>query len=95
MQPTIQYNCIVLYCIVLYCIVAIPSFHLLCDDIEIQNLNNSNSMKFRESLLKFEVVTEASKFSNYSDKPDYHLPVLTSCKYYTINEVQKLKCLSI
>ena len=30
---------------------------ILCDNIEIQNLNNNNSMKFCESLPKFEVVT--------------------------------------
>ena len=67
----------------------------LCDDVEIQNLNNSNSLKFCESLPKFEVVSEVSKFANHSDnEPDYNLPVHTSCKYYTINEVQNLKTAS-
>ena len=49
-------------------------------------------MKFCDSLPKFEVITEVSKFSNYPDnEPDYNLPVRTNCKYYMINEVQKLK----
>ena len=38
--------------------------------------------------MKFEVLTEVSKFSNYSDNDlDYNLPICTSCKYYIINEV--------
>ena len=64
----------------------------LCDDIEINNMNNSNSMKFCDSISKFEVVAEASKFSNYTDNdPDYNLPISSSCRYYTINEIQNLK----
>ena len=55
-------------------------------------MNNSNPMKFCDSLSKFEVVSEASKFSNYTDNdPDYNLPISSSCRYYTINEIQKLK----
>ena len=49
-------------------------------------------MKFCNSLPQFEVITEVSKFSNYPDnEPDYNLPIHTSCKFYMINEVQKLK----
>ena len=55
------------------------------DDTEIQNLNNSNSMRFCESLPKLEVLTEVSKFANQSDNVvDYNLPIHSSCKYYTI-----------
>ena len=49
-------------------------------------------MSFCECLPKLEVVTEVSKFSNLSDNEvDYNLPILSSCKYYSVNEVQKLK----
>ena len=56
-----------------HCLLCIVKFHhfnfpfTLCDDTEIQNLNNSNSMSFCESLPKLEVLTEVSKFSNQSD----------------------------
>ena len=81
-----------------HCLLCKIKFHhinfpfTLCDDIEINNMNNSNSMKFCDSLSKFEVVAEASKFSNYTDNdPDYNLPISSSCRYYTINEIQNLK----
>ena len=64
----------------------------LCDDTEILNLNNSNSMRFCESLPKLQVMTEVNKFSiQLENELDYNLPVLSSCKYYSVNEVQNLK----
>ena len=64
----------------------------LCDDIEIQNINNSNSIKFCECLPSFNVVNDVSKFSNqYHNEVDYNLPIYTSCKYYTVGEFQNLK----
>ena len=49
-------------------------------------------MRFCESLPKIEVLTEVSKFDNQSDNEvDYNLPIHSSCKYYTVNEVQNLK----
>ena len=49
-------------------------------------------MKFCESLPKFEVRNEASKFSfNSENELDYNLPVHSSCNYYTAKEVQNLK----
>ena len=63
-----------------------------CDDIEIQNINNSNSLRFCESLSRFEVVSEVSKFSNITcNEVDYNLPVRTTCKYYSANEFLNLK----
>ena len=63
----------------------------LCDDIEIQNINNSNSIRYCESLPAFEVVNEVSKFSNQSNNEvDYNLPARSTCKYYTVNEFQKV-----
>ena len=45
-----------------------------------------------DSLPKFAIVNEVSKFSNQYDKEiDYNLPVCTSYKYYTVNEFQTLK----
>ena len=64
----------------------------LCDDNEIRNLNNSNSMRFCESLPKLQIMTEVSKFSNQLDNEvDYNLPIRLNCKYFTVNEVQNLK----
>ena len=64
----------------------------LCDDIEIQNINNSNSLRFCEFLSRFEVVSEVSKFSNITcNEIDYNLPVRTTCKYYSANEFLNLK----
>ena len=63
----------------------------LCDDIEIQNINNSNAIRYCESLPAFEVVNGVSKFSNQSNNEvDFNLPVRSTCKYYTVNEFQKL-----
>ena len=45
-------------------------------------------MKFFESLLKFEVVNEASKFSfNSENELDRYLPMRSSCNYYMTIEV--------
>ena len=66
----------------------------LCDDIEIQNLNNRN-MRFCQSLPNLEILTEVSKFSNQSNNEvDYNLPILSTCKYYSVNEIQNLKCIN-
>ena len=63
----------------------------LCDNIEIENLNNSNSIRICESLPKLDVMTEVSKFSTQSESEvDYNLPVLSSCKYYSVREIQNL-----
>ena len=38
------------------------------------------------------MLTEISKFANQSDNEvDYNLPIHSSCKYYTVNEVQNLR----
>ena len=63
----------------------------LCDDIEMQNINNRNSIRYCESLSAFEVVNEVPKFSNQSNNEvDYNLSVRSTCKYYTVNEFQKV-----
>ena len=52
-------------------------------------------MKFFESLPKFEVVNEASKFSfNSENELDHYLPMRSSCNYYTTIEVQNSKTLT-
>ena len=51
-------------------------------------------MKFCDSLPKFEVVTEASKFSFNSENDLIIIYQCTSCNYYTTNEVRNLKTLS-
>ena len=49
-------------------------------------------MRFCESLPELEILTEVSKFSNQSDNEvDYNLPIRSSCKYYSVNEMQNLK----
>ena len=55
----------------------------LCDDVEIQNLNNSNPLKFCESLPTFEVVSEVSKFANHSaNEPAVNTTQLMKFKIY-------------
>ena len=57
----------------------------LCDEIEIQNRNNSN---FSIPSQKFEVVTEASKFLfNFENEPDHfcvQVAIITQLMKYEI-----------
>ena len=80
------------------CLVCKIKFHhqnipfTLCEVVEIDKINNSNSMKFCEFLPSFETISLSNEFSNLSlNDVDHNLPTLTSCKYYNVNEFQNLK----
>ena len=63
-----------------------------CDNAEINNIKNSNSMKLLDSLPAFEINTVASKFSNFQAyELDLNMANQNDCKYYTVSEFQKMK----
>ena len=64
----------------------------LFNDTELENINNSESMKFCNELPKFEIISEVSKFSELDNNDiDHNLPNQTSNKYYSVGELQKIK----
>ena len=80
------------------CLVCKLKFHhqnfpfTLCDLSEIAKINSSDSMRFCEFLPSFETMSISNEFSNLSRYDIYHnLPILTNCKYYNVNNFQKLK----
>ena len=75
-----------------HCLVCKVKFHhynypfTLRENIEIENLDNSNSIRLCESLTKLDVMTDVSKFSTQPESEvDYN-----SCKYYSVREIQNL-----
>ena len=64
----------------------------LLNDTELENINNSESMKFCNELPKFEIISEVSKFSELDNNDiDHNLPNQISNKYYSVGELQKIK----
>ena len=64
----------------------------LFNDTELENINNSESMKFCNELPKFEIISEVSKFSELDNNDiDHNLLNQISNKYYSVGELQK-KC---
>ena len=62
-----------------------------CDNSELININNSNSMRFLESLPTVEIVNEATKFSFMSSNDASIELASKSCsKYYSDNDFQLL-----
>ena len=62
-----------------------------CDNTELSNINNSNTMTFLESLPNVEIISETSKFSDLSSNEiNIELPSKTTSKYYSVNEYQLL-----
>ena len=63
-----------------------------CDNAEISNINNSNSMTFLDSLPEFEINTVASKFSNFQAyELDLNMAYQNDCEYYPVSEFKKMK----
>ena len=62
-----------------------------CNNSELNNINNSNSLRFLESLPNVEIVNEASNFSNMSpNDAGIELPSKSCSKYYSVNDFQLL-----
>ena len=64
----------------------------LSDSIELQNIQNSNSMRMLDALPTFEVVNEVSKFANV-DCNDVDLNIINNinCRYYSVDDFYKLQ----
>ena len=64
----------------------------LCNDVLLMNIRNSDSMKMFEALPSFEAVSKVSKFSNLRNNDvDENLPINIDCKYYQVDNFQKLQ----
>ena len=62
-----------------------------CDNSELININNSNFMRFLESLPTVEIVNEATKYSfTPSNDASIELPSKSCSKYYSVNDFQLL-----
>ena len=62
-----------------------------CDNSELVNINNSNSMRFLESLPTVEIVNEATKYYfTSSNDASIELPSKSCSKYYSVNDFQLL-----
>ena len=62
-----------------------------CSYLELSNTNENDSSKFLQSLPSFEIIAEASKFSDpQSNDVDLNLAFLNDCTYYSVNELFKL-----
>ena len=61
------------------------------NNTDLKNLNCSNTMSFLNSLPSLEIVSKASKFSNLQMDVDLNMAYQTDCKYYSVDEFQKLK----
>ena len=80
-----------------YCLKCTITFNCLnipfttCSYLELSNINENDSSKFLESLPSFEIIAEASKFSDpQSNDVDLNLAFLNDCTYYSVNELFKL-----
>ena len=80
-----------------YCMKCTITFNCLnipfttCSYLELSNTNENDSSKFLESLPSFEIIAEASKFSDpQSNDVDLNLAFLNDCTYYSVNELFKL-----
>ena len=63
----------------------------LCNNLELCNTNDNNSSKFLNSLPSFEIISEASKFSQPpSNDVDLNLAFQNDSSYYSVNELFKL-----
>ena len=61
------------------------------NNFELINLYCSETMSFLDSLPNLEIITEVSKFSNLQSADiDINMAFQTDCKYYSVNDTQKL-----
>ena len=62
-----------------------------CSNSDLININNSDSMRFLESLPNVEIVTETCKFSMLSSNDaSIEIPLKSCSKYYSANDFQLL-----
>ena len=64
---------------------------LECSNSDLININNSDSMRFLESLPNVEIVTVTCKFSMLSSNDaSIEIPLKSCSKYYSANDFQLL-----
>ena len=64
----------------------------LSDITELQNIQNSNSMRMLNSLPTFEILTEVSKFANLGcNDIDLNISNNINCRYYSVDDFYKLQ----
>ena len=80
-----------------YCLFCTMKFHYdnipftLSDNFELENINNSDTMEFCESLPTLEEIYETNKFSNYPCQGnETSIPSNLSSKYHTVKEFQRM-----
>ena len=67
------------------------TFHLHFDDIDLINLSKSDLLRLCESLPKFEIISEISKFTNLSSYDiDKNIDNKIECNYYSVDGLNKL-----
>ena len=78
------------------CLVCTIRYHhiifpfILSNDVDLDNIINSDSMNMYEMLPKFEIIAEISKFSNLGNNDiDTNIPNNVNCKYYSVNDFHK------
>ena len=62
------------------------------NNVELNNLNSSNSTIFLNSLPSLDIVSEVSKFSNFQPSDiDINMAFQTDCKYYSVDDYKKIR----
>ena len=62
------------------------------NNVELDNLNSSNTTSYLNSLPSLEIVSEVSKFSNFQPSDiDINMAFQTDCKYYSVDDYKKIK----
>ena len=57
----------------------------LCDDVDLNNINNSNSMKYFEKLPSFPVMSVVDQISRVNNNDiDCNIPFDIDCEYYAV-----------
>ena len=88
-DPNVKWHC-------LYCTMISQHKHIpftLSDSLDLENLNNSDNMKFCEHLPNLEEIYETSKYSCFPGvrEEELSLPSNLNSKYHSVYDFQKLK----
>ena len=63
----------------------------VCNNLELTNINNSDSMRFLESLPNVDIVEQIVSFTEHaSNDSNIEIPAKGTCKYYSVKEYQLL-----
>ena len=59
------------------------------DNIDLENLNNTDSNLFFEMLPKFNIMSEISNISNKAHDIDANIDDPINCKYYSVEDLKQ------